>query len=162
VSERRGVLQTLAATLVSLGGGVLIWRATGWSDPVLWIGIIALTTGASIFLWLLVPSWLTDRRARQERTAALLLEGRAISAQAWTRLRTSWDRFLASSKVNCVGISVDHSFPTPLGERINISLLALLGNLLMMPTPRHTNWMRKRATLATSSSTRTKLRSARA
>jgi hypothetical protein len=75
--ERRSVLQSVAGVLCTLGGALLISRATGWTDPFLWIGVAALTLGALIFMWLLVPPWLTDRQTRRARSEQLALEGRA-------------------------------------------------------------------------------------
>jgi hypothetical protein len=79
--ERRGALQTLAGVLASLGGGVLINKASGWSDPLFWIGAFGLTAGLLILLWLLVSPWIADRQARQARNEQALLEGRANERQ---------------------------------------------------------------------------------
>jgi hypothetical protein len=71
MAARRGAWATLGGTL--LGGGLLLMvTATErdtflWIDPVFWLGIAALIAGAVTFLWLLLPPWLTDRRARQGR-----------------------------------------------------------------------------------------------
>jgi hypothetical protein len=83
MSDRRSVWATLAGTLVTLGGAVVIYKATErrelcwWTDPIFWIGAAALAAGAVIFVVLLVPPWLTDRHVRQARSEQLLLEGRA-------------------------------------------------------------------------------------
>jgi type VI protein secretion system component VasK len=79
--ERRGALQTLAGVLASLGGGVLINKASGWSDPLLWIGAVGLATGLLILLWLLVSPWKREREDRQARDERALLEGRANQHQ---------------------------------------------------------------------------------
>jgi hypothetical protein len=42
---------------------------------------VAITLGALIFVWLLVPSWLTDRQLRQARSEQALLESRANQRQ---------------------------------------------------------------------------------
>jgi hypothetical protein len=83
MSDRRNISATLAGTLALLGGSVLIYKAAErgelcwWTDPIFWIGAVAVAAGALIFAWLLVPPWFTDRQARQERSEQLLLEGRA-------------------------------------------------------------------------------------
>lgn len=79
-ADHRSVWTTLAATLVTVGVAVLI--AVGvdliwWTDPIFWIGAVALTAGAFIFLWLLVPPWLTNRRLRRLRKEEARREGRA-------------------------------------------------------------------------------------
>jgi len=81
--DRQPVLQSLAAALLSIGSAVLIFKATArgdlcwWTDPIFWIGAAGLTAGAGIFVWLLVPSWLTDRKIRRARNEELLQQGRA-------------------------------------------------------------------------------------
>lgn len=87
MSDRGNVWQTLAATLVSVGGAVLIYKATGraelrwWTDPIFWIGAGAVAAGAVIFVWLLVPPWLTNRHTRRARREQALREGLANQRQ---------------------------------------------------------------------------------
>jgi hypothetical protein len=59
------------------------WRAelSWWTDPIFWIGAVAVAAGALIFLWLLVPPWLKDRQVRQARSEQALREGRANQRQ---------------------------------------------------------------------------------
>jgi hypothetical protein len=52
-----------------------------WSDPIFWIGAVAMASGAAVFLWLLVPPYLVDRRARHARREAAIQEGRANQRQ---------------------------------------------------------------------------------
>jgi hypothetical protein len=65
------VWTTLAGCLATLGGSVLIFKATWrsevywWTDPIFWIGVAGLTTGALVFLLLLAPPHLRNRQARR-------------------------------------------------------------------------------------------------
>jgi hypothetical protein len=53
--------------------GDLCW----WADPIFWIGVLAIASGAAIFFWLLVPPWVVDRSARRSRREAAIREGHA-------------------------------------------------------------------------------------
>jgi hypothetical protein len=87
MSERRSVVAALAGTLVLGGVTVLIYGATErgdlswWTDPVFWIGVVALVAGALMYAWLLIPPWLREHQAWQARTEQQLLEGRANQRQ---------------------------------------------------------------------------------
>jgi hypothetical protein len=83
MERNRPVLATLAGSLGAIGSSVLIYKALGradvawWTDPIFWIGTGGLVMSAFIFLVLLLPPWLADRRARRARKAELLRQGRA-------------------------------------------------------------------------------------
>lgn len=83
--DRKIVLLALATVLIPVGVPVLTYAATGrpdwWTDPIFWVGALALAGGVLIFVWLLVPSWLRDRRAFRERQEQALREGRANQRQ---------------------------------------------------------------------------------
>jgi hypothetical protein len=84
----------VAAALFAAGVGVLLFKAAQrsdvawWADPFFWIGCAGLALGAGLFLWLLVPPWLTDKRARRVRADEQELEGRANQLQGLDEIAT--------------------------------------------------------------------------
>jgi hypothetical protein len=85
--DRRTDLRAIAAALFAAGVGVLLFKfaqrgdVSWWTDPAFWIGCVGLALGAGLFLWLLVPPWVTDKRARRARAEEVQLEGRANQRQ---------------------------------------------------------------------------------
>lgn len=73
----------LATTLGGLGSVVLIFKATEradvcwWTDPIFWIGLAGLVACAAIFLGLLLPPRLKDRKVRRALKEQAALQGRA-------------------------------------------------------------------------------------
>jgi hypothetical protein len=92
MERNRPVWATLAGTLAGIGSSMLIYKAAArsdvcwWTDPIFWTGVVGLTMSAFIFLWLLVPPWLRDTKARRVRKEELLREGRANQLQGLDEL----------------------------------------------------------------------------
>jgi len=95
--DRRSVLLSLAATLVGLGSAVLIYQRSAredislWVDPFFWVGAVGLAAGATLYVWLLIPPWLSDWRTRRAREELLEQEGHANQRQGLGEISSELD-----------------------------------------------------------------------
>lgn len=96
--------------------GDLCW----WADPIFWIGVLAIASGAAIFFWLLVPPWVVDRSARRSRREAAIREGHANQLRGLEEIINELGQISGQLKQELRWGQRGPSFPTPLGRRISI------------------------------------------